>query len=1190
MANLSPSSARKPEDEAPSLFMADLVSRAGNIGARALDETIEKLLHTLQVAAENVAEVKAAVKIDRSAEALRSKAMDIHATCQMTLASFDRAESAIKRESNFDSAFARTLPREIQTDILHRCAESDFSLEEHHHRREVGERRFRSLLWAPVMLVCSTWLHTVRTDARFWNTVDFDWPQRRIETHLVLSKNAKLYLEIPTHDESMTSKAPLFLKHLNRVQAIELNTDGSHSSTSRQATWTVGYEFPFGSDPSVGSSMKWLSDLLCTQPAPALAHLRINGWHSVADPALYFPLPQCMPFASLSTLRLRGCLLSGPWISSLPASLKIIHIINSEITANDHDFTLLLKRYPKLEMVLFLYNEVVPREREEIMTSIDHSAVSMDCLQDLVPWTLARGGVERLFNSFAFRCLSTVRLSMDWDFYFPTIPDHLVDSMRRTKSLKFEVWNTRRESICSTFADIGNPTVLYRVEVNIQDERTSLRSRTSIANEVVRPFINLTHLRVSHGVDDWSVWASLLAVCIHVASVEISGYLRDEMFIILGQPSSGSVIRSGKIGAQALDENIERLIEILQTATKHVEEVRETIKNDNTASTLRSQANKLHAAAQKTMKHLSAAFSETTSAMNRESNFETAFLKALPRELQGQILLRYAQSARKTEFYQGYDCGRNGYRKQDHASRYLMDIMLVYVPSLQFITSILNNTQHGRSCSTWFHIVRTDPRFWSAINFSWPYWKIAKYLTLSKNAGLQLAISTNDDSSFDQKYSELLMNHIKRARGIEFHPWADYFRGFRGWGEPEPPQNPAAAVLLLENIITHNLAPLLTHLLVHDDERTYALPSCTSFLSLRTLELRGCLLKGTWVDTLPASLQEIRVIFSKVHLGGNDIVTLLRRCSGLEVLVFSGITVMTREYMGPEAQIDDSVLSLKNLRELKTWPLSRNELEQMFNTYTFDHPAQFNISLQPSTGCTAPLLPTYVANHMASSTSLELRVTYDVIKAIFPDPQSTSPQKRHSLEVDLRGEITCKETLQSWWYANLDEIIHSFKNVTDLTVHQHPRSWCLRDTPPCVWPTLVTAFSGITRLEVGGTVDEELFNILGITGLLSEMPFPCLVSLHLGYEKDYYVGISCPLGDDPADDERVFEASDMSFEALEQRKLQESKHRHGLFLTCLSNRMTAGFKLSRLVIDSRCIWIEKHSGSQNLNLENVKCL
>ncbi|KZT31332.1 hypothetical protein SISSUDRAFT_1067849 [Sistotremastrum suecicum HHB10207 ss-3] len=551
--------------------------------------------------------------------------------------------------------------------------------------------------------------------------------------------------------------------------------------------------------------------------------------------------------------------------------------------------------------------------------------------------------------------------------------------------------------------------------------------------------------------------------------------------------------------------------------------------------------------------------------MNRESNFDTAFSKALPRELQAEILFRYAQSVREEEFYEGYHVHYEGKYGRQGRPGYLLDIMLV--------------------CSTWFHITRTDPRFWTAINFAWCPWKIAKYLTLSKSAGLRLAIPTYNDSPLIREKSKLLMKYINRARGIEFLPLTDFGSISRGWGAPEP-EKPAVILHLLQDVIDNNLAPSLTHLMVRDADRIYTLPPSVSFLSLRTLELGGCLLQGAWVETLPASLEEIRVFYSNIHVGEDDIPTLLRRCSRLEVLAFSDNTLLIREYKETVAQTDDSVISVENLRKLKPWPLSRNGLERIFNTCTFHHMPKFNITLQPSTGSISPLLPKPIANCMARSTSLELRVTYDVIKAIFSDSQSMSPNERHTLEVNLRGEIKSKETLQSRWYANLDEIIHLFKNVTDLKVHQHPRRRTPRGTSRCIWPSLLTAFRGITTLEVGGVIDDELFEILEVPGQLSEVPFPCLAYLRLGYEEDYYDTVIYPL----TDDERGpgFPDTGTSFGSLEQKRAKEDKHRHDLFTAFLSNRMTASGKLARLVVDSRCIWMEKHPSSEELNPETVK--
>ncbi|KZS96553.1 hypothetical protein SISNIDRAFT_483108 [Sistotremastrum niveocremeum HHB9708] len=623
------------------------------------------------------------------------------------------------------------------------------------------------------------------------------------------------------------------------------------------------------------------------------------------------------------------------------------------------------------------------------------------------------------------------------------------------------------------------------------------------------------------------------------------------------------VNRAGNIGVLALDETMEKLIEMLQEATQHVEEIREIVKGDRTANTLRTKANELHATAGETVKHLKAAFSEATSAMNRESNFDTAFSKVLPRELQGEILFRYAQSVREHKSYEVYH-DVNLYEKQTRAPRYLLDIMLV--------------------CSTWLHIARTDPRLWTVINFAWCRRKIEKYLTLSKNAGLRLTIPTYNISPLIPEKSKLLMKHINRARGIEFYPVTDFESVSRGWGPPELPRKPAAVLHILEDISNENLAPLLTHLLVRDDDRTYTLPSRISLLSLKTLVLRGCLLKGTWAETLPTSLQEIHVLYSNIHAGGDDILTMLRRCSKLEVVVFSDNTLLSRQYKDPIAQIDDSVISVESLRKLKPWPLSRDELEHIFNTYTFHRLSEFNITLEPSTGSTSPPIPTYLRNRMASSTSLELRVTYDVIKVIFSDSQSTSPKERHSLEVDFRGEIICKETLQSRWYANLDEIVHSFKNVTDLKIHQHPRRRIPRGTSRCIWPSLVTALSGIPILEVGGVIDDEMFEILGIPGQLSEVSFPSLVYLRLGYEEDYYDPALYPLSDE--EEELEFSDSSTSSGSFQEKRIQEAKHRHDLLLTCLSNRMTAGAKLSRLV-DSRCIWIEQHAHTEELNPESV---
>ncbi|KZT31331.1 hypothetical protein SISSUDRAFT_1067848 [Sistotremastrum suecicum HHB10207 ss-3] len=447
------------------------------------------------------------------------------------------------------------------------------------------------------------------------------------------------------------------------------------------------------------------------------------------------------------------------------------------------------------------------------------------------------------------------------------------------------------------------------------------------------------------------------------------------------------VQRSGKIGAQALDESVENLINILQAATKHVESIREIVKIDRSADTLRSKANDLHEAAQATMKSLSAAFSETTSALNRESNLDTAFSRAFPREIQADILSRYVQLTCEDEFYEGYSYGKQKYRtRRTSDAPDWAHIMLV--------------------CSTWFHIARTDPRFWTAINFAWSRWKIAKYLTLSKNAELDLSIPTHTDTILDDEETQLLLKHVNRARSIEFHPFCGFLSAAVGLIEAEPPRN--SVLCLLSDIINQNLAPSLAHLMVRGGGHTYSLPSSVSFLSLRTLELRGCLVKGNWAETIPASLLELRVHYSEVHVDEGDLFTLLRHCSNLEVLIFSGNEISTREPDQLLAWTENSAMSVKNLRKLQPWPLPKHELEQMFRICTFNRLTELNIILQHPT---PPLPPTCLSAHMARSTSLELRVGYDFIKVIFSDSRSSSLNVQYSLELKIHGES--KKELQS---------------------------------------------------------------------------------------------------------------------------------------------------------------------------------
>ncbi|KZT31101.1 hypothetical protein SISSUDRAFT_1068099 [Sistotremastrum suecicum HHB10207 ss-3] len=94
-----------------------------------------------------------------------------------------------------------------------------------------------------------------------------------------------------------------------------------------------------------------------------------------------------------------------------------------------------------------------------------------------------------------------------------------------------------------------------------------------------------------------------------------------------------------------------------------------------------------------------------------------------------------------------------------------------------------------------------------------------------------------------------------------------------------------------------------------------------------------------------------------------------------------------------------------------------------------------------------------------------------------------------------------------------------------------------------------------------------MFEILGtqILGMTSRMPFQCLASLGLEYEKDYDDNFWYAI----SDDERESEWGGNSWEAWEEKLLKETKRRHDQLLTCLSNRMTIDARLPRLVTGGR---------------------
>ncbi|KZS96519.1 hypothetical protein SISNIDRAFT_463988 [Sistotremastrum niveocremeum HHB9708] len=561
-------------------------------------------------------------------------------------------------------------------------------------------------------------------------------------------------------------------------------------------------------------------------------------------------------------------------------------------------------------------------------------------------------------------------------------------------------------------------------------------------------------------------------------------------------------------------------------STKHVSEIRETLKIDRTVQvdSLRSKAIDINAVAQKTVSELGVAFSQATSALNRESNFGTAFSRALPKEIQADILLQYAKSFDEESFYGGYLHAHENWRHIPRISNWA-DIMLV--------------------CSSWYHIIRTDPRFWTSISFAWPRSKIQTYLTLSKQARLHLALPTANP--FILHKSELLMTHVHRAQEIELHPQvrpvrAGVILNSYPWGNNVPEISPVWQ--FMSDIIDQKLAPSLTHLMIEDHNSIYTLPSIMSFSTLSILELKGCFLRGPWAETFPASLRKIHIFRSDIHADLHDLLNLLRRCAMLEMLIFSWNEVSPREHGESIARTDQSIC-VKHLRGLEIWHSEKHKMEQFFDSCTFHRLSSLKIYIQHPLS-TPPFVPSYFSERMARTTSMKLRVTDISIGTTFADP--SSPDVQYFLDVIFyREQKSAPE-----WHTNFNEVIHHFTNLTHLMFHQ-PR-YGDHGSLRCAWPSLVSVFRSITILEVGGCIDEEMFMILGSRtrkgpDTVSEMPLPCLVYLRLEDDQAHPDRFYRPLTEEE-EEESLASPEDVS-------RSKKAKHRYELLLTCLSNRMAA---------------------------------
>ncbi|KZS91425.1 hypothetical protein SISNIDRAFT_456684 [Sistotremastrum niveocremeum HHB9708] len=493
-----------------------------------LHKSMSKLVTVLQRTLKHVLELERCVEVD-DALVLRDRAAALRASGEKILHSVLSASSAMDKRSNLDTITGR-LPNETLANILL------FYVDSSRDQYTVNPSYWKHLL--------HVWYSVIRSDVRFWRSINISWSSHIIDRHITLSKDSILRFEISMYDPSVIDFESLLRENIERIGEIVL-----HTSTYDRYSMGISQQ---------GRGLKEKRNLLkavaCSTTlltkASRLSRLSVNYCSAAGHTAETFRLPSIRHLSSLTFLDLQRCSFQKSWVEIFPPSLVHIHIFSRDLSyiVAPADILHLIEYCPHLELLDISVRFSDEGSRSKTPSLSAHRCIPARKLQQLSARGLSTENWSDLFDCIDAPLLSEIYIEMSVTPNLDFLPIFFADHMAHASHLRVDLEHRFSNSLVCIYT--GTHTVskipfkhVLKMHHNYlhrsSDTSDSEPGWVNVLDDITTHFSQVTNFEIDCAHVPDKLWPMLQNMST-IISLDVCGHIGNGLFDALSKPPATS--------------------------------------------------------------------------------------------------------------------------------------------------------------------------------------------------------------------------------------------------------------------------------------------------------------------------------------------------------------------------------------------------------------------------------------------------------------------------------------------------------------------------------------------------------------------------------------------------------------------------------------------------------------------------